>query len=159
MLKKIRSVYLLKELFSSIDEGTKLKIIKYNKSFQKNLNINIINYKIFSGRYIIYDEDGKKWLEYNSYNDILIYKGEYLNDKRNGNGKEYDNGFLRYEGEFKNGKRNGYGHEYNSLHIIVYEGEYLNGKRNGKGKEFDPHNGKIIFFGEYLNGKRNGKGY
>ena len=41
----------------------------------------------------------------------LIYKGEYLNGKRNGKGKEY---FRRY---------------------LIFDGEYLNGKRNGKGKE------------------------
>ena len=39
------------------------------------------------------------------YKDILKYEGEYLNGKRNGNGKEYNrNGELIYEGLYLNGK-------------------------------------------------------
>ena len=126
LLLKIKSVFFLRNLFSLIDEAEKLKLIKYNKKMQKFLFISIINYKIFSGRYIIYEtkENGK---EYSSYNDELTFEGEYLNGKRNGKGKEY---------EFKQ---------------LVFEGEYLNGKRNGKGKEYDFH--KLKFEGEYLNGK------
>jgi len=45
----------------------------------------------------------------------LIYEGEYLNEKRNGKGKEYNN----------NNKN------------FVYEGDYLEGKRwNGKIKKY-----------------------
>ena len=36
----------------------------------------------------------------------LIYEGEYLNGKKNGKGKEYnDDGDLIFEGEFLNGKK------------------------------------------------------
>ena len=44
----------------------------------------------------------------------MIFEGEYLNGKRNGKGKEYnDEGKLIFEGEFSNGKRwNGIGEEY-----------------------------------------------
>ena len=36
----------------------------------------------------------------------LIFKGEYLNGRRNGKGKEYhNNGRLIFEGEYLNGKR------------------------------------------------------
>ena len=45
MLKNIKSVYFIKLLFSFVKEKNKLKIVKYNKSLQKNININIINYK------------------------------------------------------------------------------------------------------------------
>ena len=114
MLDNIKSTYFTKIVFSSLDEGRKLDIIKYNKRIQNNMNINSINYKIYSGRYIIY-ETNRKGKEYNSYNDKLIYEGEYLNGKRNGKGKEYDS--------------------YNDK--LIYEGEYLNGKKNGKGKEYD----------------------
>ena len=42
----------------------------------------------------------------------LIFEGEYLNEKRNGKGKEYnDDGELTFEGEYINGKRNGKGKE------------------------------------------------
>ena len=39
-------------------ERQRLKLIKYNKSFQKNMNIRIINYKLFSEEYVIYESRG-----------------------------------------------------------------------------------------------------
>ena len=55
MLKIIKSSYFESMLFSYINERQKLKIIKYNKSLQKIINISIINYKHFTGKYIIYE--------------------------------------------------------------------------------------------------------
>jgi len=63
------------------------------------------------------------------------------------------NGKLKFEGEYLNGKRNGQGKEYYDNDKLEYEGEYINGKRSGKGKEFH-FNGKLKFDGEYLNGKK-----
>ena len=64
--------------------------------------------------------------------------------------------FNRYEGEYLNDKRNGKGKEKDW--ILNFEGEYLNIERNGQGREYDK-NGKLIFEGEYLNGKKlHGKG-
>ena len=61
-----------------------------------------------------YDKDGNliyelikgngKVREYNSKSE-LIYEGEYLNGKRNGKGKEYENGELIFEGEYLNDKK------------------------------------------------------
>ena len=56
MLKNIKSLYFIKISFLYLDEKKKLQIIKYNKTLQKNLNISIINYKLFTGKYIIYDQ-------------------------------------------------------------------------------------------------------
>ena len=103
--------------------------------------------------------------------------GEYINNKRNGNGKEYyDNGKLAFEGkyfldrkwegkgydilenqifELKNGK--GTVKDYYNNGKLFFEGEYINGQRNGKGKEFSKE-GELIFEGNYLHDKRNGKG-
>ena len=100
MLENVKSFYFIKIIFSYIKEKRKLNI---------------------------YESKGK-WKEYNDYDDILIFVGEYLNGERNGKRKKYD-----------------YPFDY-----IKFEGEYLNGKRNGKGKEYD-YNGYIIFEGEYLN--------
>ena len=86
MLKNIKAIFFIKILFSHANEKLKLEIIKYNKSLQNILDINIINYKIFSGRYIIYDSN-IKGKEYNSYEDRLIFKGDYKNGKINGKGK------------------------------------------------------------------------
>ena len=125
---------------------------------QNKININLYNYKIFSGRYIEYEIDGKA-KEYN-YKDELEYDGEYLNGKRNGKGKEYHDGTLIFEGEYLNGKRNGKGKEYDYDGNLIFEGEYLNGKEwNGKGYnenneiEYELNNGKGIMKSYYDNGQ------
>ena len=67
----------------------------------------------------------------------LIFEGEYLNDKRNGIGKEYYNdGTLLFEGEYFKEERKGKGKEF-FLGELVFEGEYLNDQKwNGKGKDY-----------------------
>ena len=44
MLKNIKSIYFIKLIFSYLDEGIKLQIIKCNKSLKNQLNINILKY-------------------------------------------------------------------------------------------------------------------
>jgi len=135
MLEKIKSKYLVQNIFSMLNQKRKFKLVKYNKNLQNDLDIDLIDYKNLSGKYIIYEEN-EKGKEYDYYNGKLIFEGEYLNKNRNGKGKEYN-----YRGK------------------LIFEGEYLDGKRNGKGKEYYL-NDKILFEGEYLKGKRwNGKGY
>ena len=154
MLKNILSQFFIKRIFDYIIEGKKLELIKYNKSFQNILSISLYNYKLFSQRYIIYEENNKIGKEYNSISNKLIFEGEYSNKKRNGKGKIYnDVGYVIFEGEFLNGKKNGKGKEYQSVPII-FEGEYLNGKRNGKGIEYN-YNGELLYVGDYLIGMVN----
>ena len=177
MLKDIKSSYFIQMIFVYINEKQKLKLIKYNKHLQKTLNLSIIDYKLFTGKYIIYGENGIG-KEYYGENELLIFEGEFLNGVRNGKGKEYrDNGKIYFEGEYFNGKElngirydnndniiyevnndiNGKGKEYYWNGQLKFKGEYLNGKRNGKGKEYT---GTLIFEGEYKNNlKWNGKGY
>ena len=130
-------------IFSYIDNKTKLRIVKYNKSFQNKININILDYRRLSGKYILYETKGKG-KEYNAYNDELLFEGEFLNGKRwNGKGKEYGiiNEYLNYikingiyiqerqcpESQIKNKN------EEMKKNILAFEGEYLNGKKwNGK---------------------------
>ena len=45
MFEKIKSSFFIKIIFSFLDEKTKLKLLKYNKSLQNFININLINYK------------------------------------------------------------------------------------------------------------------
>ena len=166
MLKNIKSKYILKILFSYFDGERKLKLFKYNKNFQNLNGISLINYQLFNGNYFIYEENGliKEYKYADSDNEKLIFKGEYLNKRRVGKGKEYDDkGNLIFEGEYQNGIKNGngteYGNEEDNYFYVKYTGEYSNGERKGKGKEFNCNN-KLIFKGEYLNGKRwNGNGY
>ena len=175
MLKNIKSTFFVKLLFTRIEEINKLKFAKYNKSLQNFLEIKLINYKIFSKRYIQYESDGKA-KEYNISDNTVVFEGEYLNGKRNGKGKEYNSyGQLIFEGEYLNGKRNGKGCEYNGLGDIEFEGEYFHGKKwNGKGYDIKNNNiyvltnGKgfvreyydnvLIFVGNYVDGERNGSG-
>ena len=179
MLKNILSSYFAMNLFLYLDEKVKLQIIKINKRIQNKLNISILNYKLFSKKYVVFDTNKKNAKEYNFYNDKLIYEGEYLNGKRNGKGKEYLDDKLIFEGEYLNGKRNGKGKEYWDSNKIIFEGEYLNGKKwigkiydkkndniiyeikNGKGfvREYNI-NSNLIFEGEYYDGRRfKGKEY
>ena len=95
-----------KKVFSHLKEKRKLNIVKFNNNLQNKIDIKLDNYKIF-------------------------YEDKYLNEQKNGNGKEYDN----------NGN-------------LLFDGEYLYGKRwNGKVKEYY-YNGKLKFDGEYYKGKR-----
>ena len=151
MLKKLNE-YFLKIVFSFMNEEQKLKLFKYNKTLQKIIERNLIHYKLFSQKYIIYESE-RKGKEYVGALDELIFEGEYLNGKRNGKGIEYDgNGNLRFEGEYLNGKRSGKGCEYSDGKLI-FSGEYKNGEKNGKGKEYYLE-GKLRFKGAYLNDKR-----
>ena len=113
MLEEIKSYFFIKKVMSLLPSKIFLDLVKYNNNLKNQLNINIVNYKILSGKYKKGDKEGIV-KEYNAYNDILLFKGEYKNGKRNGKGKEYDED-----------------------HNIIFEGEYKNGKRNGKGKEYN----------------------
>ena len=150
MLENIKSLYFLKHIFSNMIEKRALKIIKYNKSLQTKLDKALLNYRIISKHYIIYETKTKGKL-YNAYTDKLIFEGEFLNGEKNGKGKEY---FFEqiFEGEYLKGKRNGKFKEYNNKGKLIFEGEYLNGERNGKWKEYD-YSGNVIMEREYLNGK------
>ena len=53
MLENIKSSYILKIFFSFVVENQRLKLIKYNKSLQQKININIINYIHFKKVYNI----------------------------------------------------------------------------------------------------------
>ena len=147
----ISSQYTIKNILSLINDKIKLKLLKYNKNIQKILELKLLDYKRFSGKYIIYDFK-TKGKEYEGIDDKLIYEGEFLNGERHGYGKEfgylsiskYEDPSLLFEWEYFKGKRNGKGKEYyiknkiysvdkNSKIILKYEGDFLNNKKwNGK---------------------------
>ena len=56
MLNKIKSTFIIKKIFIYLYDRIQLKLIKYNKKLQSKISINLYDYKIFSGRYIIYEK-------------------------------------------------------------------------------------------------------
>ena len=77
MYKMIKSKFINQKVFNHLYDAKLLKLIKYNKTLQKKLNISLYNYKIFTGKYIEYDIKGNG-KEYNYYEELL-YEGKYLN--------------------------------------------------------------------------------
>ena len=131
LIGNIKSAYIIKGIFSLLNEKQQLNMIIYNKQLQKILGVDIKDYKKISGKYRIGEKNGKG-REYSLIEDKLIFEGEYLNGKKNGKGKEYHkNGKLEFEGEYLNEKKwNGNGYNINGN--IKFE------IKNGKGniKEF-----------------------
>ena len=68
-----------------------------------------------------------KGKEYYSNGNIL-YEGDYINDKVEGNGKYIDENGECYIGQFKNGLRNGKGIFFSSDGNIKYEGNWIKGE-------------------------------
>ena len=113
MLLNIKSSFILKTIFANLDNKIKFNIVVHNKQLQRKLNLNLTDFRIVIGRYI--EKKNYEIIEYNSYNNQIIFEGEYSNGKRNGKRKEYNE-----EGD------------------IIFEGEYLNGKKwEGISREYD----------------------
>ena len=130
--RDIKSLDIIEEIFSFLDQKEKLKIIIYNKELQKELRVSIQDYKNINGRYKIGGKNGKG-REFALDTNKLMFEGEYLNGKRNKEGKEfYENGKIKFEGQYLNGERwNGKGYNKNG----IIELEIKDG--SGKGKEYN----------------------
>ena len=96
-IRNIKSSFIIKKVFSFLNEKKKLNMIIYNKEFQKIISVNLKDYKEISGNYKIGEKNGKG-KEFN-FKGKLLFEGEYLNGKRNGGGIEYDYDKLIFEGE------------------------------------------------------------
>ena len=150
----------------------------YNNNNNSKFIGEYLNDTIFNGTIYNYEgikereiKNGKGKIKEYDYNGRLIFKGEYLNGKRNGKGEEYiyqkcncgdkqikcshNEKISIFKGEFLNGEKNGKGEKYNELEKLIFKDEFLNGYKNGIGEEFN-ENGNLIFKGEYLNGYKNG---
>ena len=156
---EVKSQYILKKIFLILSDKKKLFLTRYNRFYHELLGINIEYYKNISGKLRLMGKNGfGKELKLSSFD--LLYKGYFLNGKKDGYGKEYKGNVLIFEGEYKNGKRNGKGIEYSPENKIVFEGEYKEGKYwKGKIKKYDRDTEKYCFEGQYLNGIKTGKEY
>ena len=107
-----------------------------------------------------YDPHGNKDFEikngkgiFKIYEEKLIFEGEYNNGNINGKVIAYGYFDEKFEGFYLNGKKSGKGKEYDEKGNLRFEGDYFNGKKNGKGKEYD-EKGNLIYEGEYINGEK-----
>jgi antitoxin component YwqK of YwqJK toxin-antitoxin module len=104
-----------------IFEGEYLNGIRWNgKEYNERKKL------LFEGEYL----NGIRWngkeKDYDKNGDLIL-EVEIINGK--GRGKEYHFNELIYEGEFLNGKRNGNGKEYEFKGSLKFEGKYLYGKK------------------------------
>jgi len=154
-------------------EGNKDKTENYGDFIYPAINIikKDIREKRNKGKYIngkyIWEDDkyyigefknnipNGKGIEYYSNGNIL-YEGDFINGKFEGNGKYIWEDGEYCIGQWKNGIRNGKGILYYSNGNIKYEGDFINDKFEGNGK-YILENGKY-YIGQYKNGLRNGKG-
>ena len=51
MLLNIKSIFFINKIFTIIKRGIKLKLIKYNRFIRNEININLLNYKLFTWKY------------------------------------------------------------------------------------------------------------
>ena len=84
-----------------------------------------------------------------------IYKGDIVNFKKEGKGKEKTS-LHTYEGEFKNDLKHGKGKIYYNNNGDFYEGDFTNGEITGKGHYV--WNNKHSYIGDFECGKMHGKG-
>ena len=81
---------------------------------------------------------------------MVYYFGEFKNNLPNGKGiKYYSNGNILYDGNLINGKFDGNG-KYIDEDGFCYIGQFKNGLRNGKGTLYYS-NGKIETEGNFIN--------
>ena len=154
-------------------EGNIYNTENYGNFIYPAINIieNEIKKKRNSGKYINWKyiwEEGKyyigeiknnlpngKGIKYYSNGNIL-YEGDFINGKFEGNGKLIweDNDF--YIGQFKYGLFHGKGIEYYSNEKIKYEGDFINDKYEGNGK-YIWEDGEY-YIGQWKNSLFHGKG-
>ena len=91
-----------------------------------------------------------------SYINNTLYKGDILNNKKEGKGEEISNE-NKYIGDFKNDKKNGKGKLINNINGDIYEGDFKDDLFEGEGHYIYKISGHE-YKGEFKNGLMHGKG-
>ena len=91
-----------------------------------------------------------------SYINNALYKGDIVNDKKEGKGEEITNEGI-YSGYFMNDKKNGKGKLINNISGDIYEGNFKDDLFDGEGHYIYKISGQE-YTGEYKNGLMHGKG-
>ena len=94
MIFKIRSNFILKNIFKNLNQKIKLNLIKYNKEIQKKINISIKDYQIYNeieieiiptnkiiGREIFINIEEKYKTNFVIYFDNKIENRNYITDE------------------------------------------------------------------------------
>ena len=81
MLGNIKSKPNFQEVFSFLSEKRLLKLVIYNKQFQNKLEKRLIDYKIMSGKYIIYEGTNQGKI-CDDISHKLIFEGGLLKGKK-----------------------------------------------------------------------------
>ena len=147
-----------------------------NKFYLTSFKLNKMNY-IYNGYYNEKNLKNGIGEEYDFDNNI-IFKGEYENNKRKKGIEFYIIGSKKFEGKYKDGKKwDGYLYDINSdikyelksgnsnslikefyeNGCLYNEGELKDGNKNGEGKIYD-ESGHLIYEGQLTNNIFNGKG-
>ena len=101
MLNNLKSHKILTDLLSFVSKKKKLLLMKYSKSMQTKLNLKAKDYN--TGKYMLKNQKGEV-LEYLIDSNILVFKGFYRDEYRNGPGEEYYiNGQIKFQGNYVNG--------------------------------------------------------
>ena len=139
------------------NNNNKIQQIGY---FNNNEILNNYGYSYNLTNKIIYKGNFKNNLkegEGEEKNNEYLYKGNFINDKKNGNGKIiYNYSGDIYEGNFKDDLFEGNGHYIYTQTGEEYIGEFKNGIINGKG--LIKYNKFEYYKGDFENGIKQGKG-
>ena len=71
-LEKIKSIYLLNDLFAFLSENIQLELITHNNQLKKDLKVSTENYKKQCQKELIFGKEGKV-KEYYKGTNILLY--------------------------------------------------------------------------------------
>jgi len=100
-------------------------------------------------------QDGVKVLRYQVEGVELVYKGEFVENKKHGQGVLTWPDGRQYEGQFVNDEFHGQG-TMSWPDGCKYVGQYANGQKEGKGTLLFPNDSKYV--GQFSKGKKHGPG-
>ena len=86
----------------------------------------------------------------------VLYDGEFIKDKFDGNGTYFDKEGNYYKGKWKNGLKHGKGITYFKNGRKQYEGQFIEGKAEGEGKYY--YEDGNYYVGHWKNDLKDGKG-
>ena len=126
---------------------------KDGKLTGKGVKYSFLNNTFYKGEIV----DNKKEGKGEEISGEGIFSGNFLNDKKNGEGKmEYSLSGDTYEGNYKDDLFDGKGHYLWKISGQEYTGEYKNGLMHGKGL-YEWSEGEY-YRGDFVNGKKEGSG-